>query len=163
MKAYQFKDCTNQFVVEFENSVLEPLLQQSVDAGKLETGGVLLGYYDSSLHKAVIVKGSEAPLDSIKCQSTFYRGVKGLRFLLEKEWINEQIYYIGEWHSHPFSSSHMSNIDLQQMRMISEDESMYCPEPILLIIGGDISQDFSLSIYVFPRAKKPISLQLYER
>src|SRR5690606_35775565 len=68
-----------------------------------ETGGVLLGYYDSNVGTLVIVDALPAPPDSKATAGSFERGIEGL-----KEAVDEAarrtagiVGYVGEWHSHP--------------------------------------------------------------
>lgn len=71
--------------------------------------------------------------DISKC--TFYRGIDGLKRILDLAWDQGQ-YYLGEWHYHPNASSAPSNIDKNQMIVLSQDQKLKCPEPILIIVGG---------------------------
>jgi hypothetical protein len=91
--------------VEFEENILIEMLNECRSYGKYETGGILAGYYDDSLKKAVIVRGSIAPKDSRHMHTRFHRGIKGLKSWLKEKWDEEKAYYLGEWHFHPFSSS----------------------------------------------------------
>lgn len=55
----------------------------------------------------------------------------------------------------------MSMIDSKQMNSISKNKSMNCPEPILFIIGGNPRKNYSVSISIFMKNKKPIELSEY--
>ncbi|WDQ32152.1 hypothetical protein PTQ21_27860 [Paenibacillus marchantiae] len=157
MLLHRYRDPNGTFEVEFEDNVLTRLLGQCICFGKLETGGILVGYYDDMLQKAIIVQGSGAPRDSKHTRTRFYRGVDGLKDWLEEVWRIDKAYYLGEWHFHPFASSKMSSIDRVQMNKISADKTIHCPEPVLLIIGGDPSSIFSISLTVF-NGEQPVDL-----
>ncbi|POR28652.1 MULTISPECIES: hypothetical protein [Paenibacillus] len=161
MLVHKYKDIESGLEVEFCEEILAFILAQCSSSGYLETGGILAGYYDDALKKAVIVKSSAAPRDSKYTRTRFYRGIEGLKEWLDSLWKVEKAFYLGEWHFHPFSSSKMSTIDSKQMISISSNRSMNCPEPILLIIGGDPTSHYSMSISVFIRGKPPIDLRDY--
>lgn len=46
-------------------------------------------------------------------------------------------YYLGEWHYHPNASPRPSKLDIETMLKLSKSEELHCPEPILLIVGGN--------------------------
>lgn len=99
--------------------------------------GVLFCEYTVSLQKAIITELSDAPIDSKAGYNWFYRGIKGLKRLLADKWTKRGEYYLGEWHLHPNSSPNPSIIDIRQMKMNARNKEFNCPEPILLIIGGN--------------------------
>ena len=162
MLIHKYSNDDNSLTVEFSNEVLKFMLTECRLSKDLETGGILVGYYNDDLNKAIILKSSRAPIDSKKTKNRFYRGVSGLKKWLSEMWYKERAYYIGEWHFHPFSSSEMSIIDSTQMQSISRDNRINCPEPILFIIGGNPQKKYSTSIYVFTKNIKPLKLNHYE-
>jgi integrative and conjugative element protein (TIGR02256 family) len=68
-----------------------------------ETGGILIGSYDSARRIIYIVETIPAPVDSVEWPTVFIRGSKALQQeLREVEQKTEgRLEYIGEWHSHP--------------------------------------------------------------
>ncbi|ETT61200.1 MULTISPECIES: Mov34/MPN/PAD-1 family protein [Paenibacillus] len=161
MLVHRYRDIEGNLEIEFSDDVLTFMLAQCTLSGELETGGILAGYYDDALNRAVIIKSSPAPIDSKQTRTRFYRGVQGLKDWLNTLWKLDKAYYVGEWHFHPFASSKMSLIDSKQMNSISNNKSMNCPEPILLIIGGNPRKRYSVSISIFMKNKKPIELNEY--
>lgn len=158
MLLHRYRNLERGLEIEFEETILIEMLKECSFYGKYETGGILAGYYDDSLNKAVIVGGSIAPNDSRHMRARFHRGIKGLKSWLKEKWEEEKAYYIGEWHFHPFSTSKMSLVDIKQMQEISNDKSYHCPEPILFIIGGDPNNTYSVSITVFISSVGPVPL-----
>ncbi len=71
----------------------------------LETGGILLGVFDSKRKIAHLVAALPAPPDSQECHDSFLRGHEGLREAKERaETLSGgTVSYLGEWHSHPNS------------------------------------------------------------
>ena len=138
------------------------ILAYCTAANGSETGGILVGYYTPSRDCAIVTAVSGPPDDSRSSHTRFNRGTKGLRKWLASLW-NAPIrsYYLGEWHYHPFAAPIPSGDDRRQMADISAAPEYHCPEPILLILGGNPQADWLLSIHVFVRSKPthPIVLQ----
>ena len=132
--------------VEFSFDKIEKLAIESLSRSSNETGGVLTGYYSKDGAKAFIVSFHKQTVDSKGTRFNFIRGKKGLTELMKKLWKNQE-YYLGEWHLHPYSSSIASSVDLAQIQEISKEEQYKCPEPILVIIGGE-KNNFNYSVYV---------------
>ena len=115
-----------------------------------ETGGIVVGFYNRSLDCATVTDVFFETLDSKKGRTWFIRGVYGLQEKLNKLWLRQRGYYLGEWHFHPGGDSIPSQTDLSQMRLIASSSTTQCPEPILLIYSGrDTTTEISLKTYVF--------------
>ena len=126
-------------------------------AGRMETGGVLMGRYNGELNMATVTRVCGPPSDSHSGRNTFVRGIRGLQQLIEKLWrVNE--YYLGEWHFHPGGTARPSIVDARQMRRISQSDEYNCPEPILIVVGGMPPAEWEAVAYVFPRNRESIRL-----
>lgn len=121
------------------NHLYKSIKDECTKSGNCETGGILLGHYSVDQKKAIVTYVSGPTLDSKRFSSKFFRGIIGLQRLMDNAW-RKGDYYIGEWHYHPNSSSLPSNTDISQMIKLSKDKKLKCPEPILLIIGGNEKQ-----------------------
>lgn len=128
-------------------------------ASPLETGGILLGHYSISHERAIVTNITKAPTDSRSGRDWFIRGVRGLQRKIDRLWRRNQGYYLGEWHFHPFGSPLPSPTDAGQMFEIAESEQYHCPEPVLLIIGGDPADEWSAKAFVFLRSQDFIELR----
>lgn len=114
----------------------------------LETGGIIIGYYDDMCQNAVITEFTNPPEDSKAARFKFYRGIKGLKEILQQCWKEQKEYYLGEWHLHPGSSPTPSAADIAQMKKIAQNKNFNCKEPILMVLGEvGMSQAISLSIF----------------
>lgn len=122
-----------------------------------ETGGILIGSYTDNYTCAKITEVLKAPTDSESGPTWFFRGTSGVKKKLDRLWKEKKQFYIGEWHYHPNSSSNLSYQDVKQMISISNDYAYKCPEPILLIIGGN-QLSWEYSSYVFPKGKEFVQL-----
>ena len=106
-----------------------------------ETGGILLGHYSTAHDCAVVTEVTKAPADSRSGRTWFIRGIRGLQTRVDHFWSRKQEYYLGEWHFHPFGSPRPSPTDIKQIEAIAESEQYHCPEPVLLILGGEPTKD----------------------
>jgi integrative and conjugative element protein (TIGR02256 family) len=123
-----------------------------------EVGGVLVGFYTAAHDCAEVKAVSEPPPDSRGSRTWFHRGVGGLQAWLDRLWYEVHHYYLGEWHFHPHGSPIPSTIDIRQLKETANSSRYKCPEPVLLIIGGDPAAEWIAAAYVFPRGGEPIEL-----
>ena len=133
MKEYENIELKSKIFIE--DAAYHKLLSIVADnKNKMETGGIIIGYYDELRQNAVITEFTKPPEDSKAARFRFYRGIKGLKSLLQQCW-KEQNYYLGEWHLHPNSNPTPSAADIAQMKKIAQDKNFNCKEPILMILG----------------------------
>jgi len=130
-----FTSSDAKFNVQLSSQAIATIANEVIKASVNETGGVLFGIYSLDLATAFVQYAQTAPNDSKAGRTWFNRGVKGLQKLVSTYWKDKK-YYLGEWHSHPYSSAEPSNQDLSQMRQIALSLDANCPEPILIIVGG---------------------------
>lgn len=116
-----------------------------------ETGGILIGSYSDDNFTAHISEITNSPDDSVKKKTLFKRGTNGLQIKLDTLWKDSQ-YYLGEWHYHPNSSPTPSRSDIEQMVSFSHDKKLNCPEPILIILGGN-KDNWLLNVIVIANEK----------
>lgn len=145
-----FRDGRGRFEVQIEALAKQVMLHLCENAGGHETGGILIGHYDSSRVRAIITEATARPVDSESGRFTFRRGKAGLRELLQQRWFHGT-HYLGEWHFHPGGSAQPSFCDEHAMERIAKSPGYACPEPILLIVGGSPPDSLDMSVTVFPR------------
>jgi hypothetical protein len=102
---------------------------------------------------------SLSPSDSIHGRFWFYRGINGLQNWLNRLWRRRE-YYLGEWHFHPSASAVSSPKDRTQMKKIATSQKYHCPEPILLIIGGNPNGNWLMHAYRCDKGKTFIELMI---
>ena len=129
-----FTGNNGQYNVVLPYGEYEKILKYCVEAKPCETGGILIGNYSEDCCVAIIKEATSPPIDSTHKPAKFFRGTNNLMKKLDDAW-KQDCYYLGEWHYHPNSSPFPSLTDQDQMRVLSKDEKLNCPEPILLIIG----------------------------
>lgn len=111
-----------------------------------ETGGVLLGYFDLPRQMLILVDALPAPPDSCATQSSFSRGIEGLKDTIAQveQRAAGTVGYVGEWHSHPkhcsAKPSDDDGIQLSSVAMTMVEEGL---PGIQLIVG---ETDFYISI-----------------
>lgn len=132
----KFSSVDKKFSVNISEECVDSILAYIRVAGKYETGGILMGQYSAKLDVAVIKTITGPPSDSRSGRTWFNRGVKGLKKMIDRFW-EQKNYYLGEWHFHPNAKPIPSQQDKKQMRSIAVSKEYNCPEPILLIVGGN--------------------------
>lgn len=138
------------FALSLPNVIVEELVAKCWTVGLCETGGILAGQYTCNHSVAEVTEITGPPPDSRAGRTWFVRGVKGVGAWLGKLWKKNQ-YYLGEWHFHPSAAPEPSKVDIEQMRKIASAAQCHCPEPILLVVGGDKVQGFRFRAFVSPR------------
>lgn len=140
-----------RYEVKIGDDIIAMMVKLCVQAAGKETGGILVGQYTEDLRCAHILAASPAPRDSHSGPTWFYRGVRRLQRWLDVVWARQHQYYLGEWHFHPQGGSRPSSTDILQMEQIAASPDYHCPEPILIIIGGDVTRKWDVGLYVFPQ------------
>lgn len=144
-----FTNRNSHFSLILTAEVINILFEFCTKSGKKETGGILVGHYSNDLTCAYITHASGPGRGSVHKRFSFFRAVGQLQNWLNNLWSNGVFYYIGEWHFHPDSSPEPSMTDRNQMLSIAQNLKASCPEPILIVIGGFPSKEWSLSANIF--------------
>jgi len=158
----KFKTLDGVFSLSVDYSIVEKILNLCKIAPNVETGGILVGQYNTDHDAALVTDISGPPEDSRKTHSTFFRGVKGLQIWLNHIWRSNREYYLGEWHYHPFASAEASSVDIHQLKENSENGPLVCPEPVLLIIGGDPNSQWVARAYIYPKGQSLCIIEMLE-
>jgi integrative and conjugative element protein (TIGR02256 family) len=143
-----FRSLDGRFGLRLRTRDLRAILGHCKVAGSNETGGILAGRYSSNLDCAVVHHASAPPNDSRAGRTWFNRGIRGLQSWLDGLWRSRR-YYLGEWHYHPGAAPDPSRTDEEQMASIAGSVDYKCPEPILLIIGGDPNGAWAARAFVY--------------
>jgi integrative and conjugative element protein (TIGR02256 family) len=103
-----------------------------------ETGGILLGHFDTHSRVCSIVDVIPSPPDSIAWPTSYIRGVDGLaeRVAESEAATLGQIGYVGEWHSHPRGCpTFPSGDDLKAYAWLCDHMNVEALPAVMLIIG----------------------------
>lgn len=128
-----------EWIVKVAASVKERLLSLRMQKLPDETGGVLVGSYDHERKICYVVEIISSPDDSIESPNSYIRGSKGLlQRIKEIEDVTvNNLYYIGEWHSHPNNNTMQSINDKTLMRTIADHNAQQCCPGCMIIVGED--------------------------
>jgi len=157
LEKYEFVSADKRFGLTIYAAEIESILKYCNNSNGKETGGILIGRYSLEQNMAIVTHVSGPPEDSKSGSYFFLRGIKGLQKILNRLWSRKE-YYLGEWHFHPYAAPIPSNTDNQQMVEFSCDIRMKCPEPILLIIGGNPITEWSMKVIVYPKSQNALEL-----
>ena len=111
----------------------------------VETGGVLVGYFDFSRRYVYVVDALPAPRDSDEREDAFIRGFAGLRDEIDRieTRTGGQVGYVGEWHSHPDGAGVvMSDHDSELLRQVADEVRADGQPGVMMIVGSDHSFEF---------------------
>lgn len=132
--------------------VIEPLLEELKRARAekvasnppVETGGVLLGTFDTIHHIIYVVAQIHAPDDSKAWPNGFIRGCEGLeeKVRVASERCAGQISYIGEWHSHPQGCGPQPSADDNHLYKTLESRLSLAGAPFVMGIIGETENFF---------------------
>lgn len=130
---------TNSFVIFSKNSIIELQKYQQLKSADYESGGLLLGYVRCN-HFEVLHITAPCPKD---IQSRYYferNDVKHIKILEKfRKKSNNQICYLGEWHTHAEDYPKPSQLDIVEWDKIRTKRKY---SVIFLIIG---KKDYYLS------------------
>jgi len=133
-KALRFRD----WVIRIDGWLLEKLARLRATRLPNETGGVLLGTFDTYHRVCSVVDVLPSPPDSTEWPTSYIRGCEGLAAKVQevKTLTLGQISYIGEWHSHPQrASTRPSSDDLRAYGWLTSHMHAEALPGIMLIIG----------------------------
>lgn len=103
-----------------------------------ETGGILLGSYDTQRKKIYINHWLSGPEDSEQSEGSFIRGFSGLLDQIRdiESKTMGRLKYIGEWHTHPDGySASASQTDKEAILQLSEHMKADALPFVMMIIG----------------------------
>ncbi|MDY4784375.1 Mov34/MPN/PAD-1 family protein [Pygmaiobacter massiliensis] len=142
-ESVNFHSKDERMYVSIPSSELNRMYQYCSNSNPYETGGILIGYYSSSCDTAVVTEVTGQPSNSKQTFTRFFRSSTNLVPLLNSRWPSGK-YYLGEWHYHPNSSPMPSVIDERTIKACAINKRLKCPEPLLIIVGGNSTSGWKL-------------------
>ena len=150
-------DDSNLSVESFEAAPQTPIIRKAggwsvvVDRGLIqemcacreaslpnETGGVLLGQYDTSRRIIYVFEMLSAPPDSERWPTAYIRGSEGLLAQVKEasRLSGGMADYVGEWHSHPSGCSTLpSQNDMNVLNWVARQKAMDGHPGLIAIVG----------------------------
>ncbi len=128
-----------EWILKISSSVKERLYTLRFEILPNETGGILIGSFDFFRKICYVVDILRAPVDSKEYPTAFIRGSKGLKKQIQhiEKFSVGNLYYIGEWHSHPNNNTNASTDDRILLKSISEFTNAECNPGVMIIVGED--------------------------
>tara|TARA_R110000868_G_scaffold220270_3_gene471475 strand:+ start:6192 stop:8372 length:2181 start_codon:yes stop_codon:yes gene_type:complete len=123
-----------------QNSFLEIAFKHRNKRLPNETGGIIIGAFDTFYKKIYITNTILSPDDSIEKPNLYIRGIKGVEEELGRIGAvsNYNLMYLGEWHSHPKNHGlQMSSDDKAQFAELLNEAKMNGQPAIMIILGDD--------------------------
>jgi proteasome lid subunit RPN8/RPN11 len=104
-----------------------------------ETGGILVGHFDTYQRVCSIVDVLPSPPDSTEWPTSYIRGFAGLRQQLQdiETVTHAQLGYVGEWHSHPRGASVLPSTDDFKAYGWLGSQMLAESLPAIMVIIGD--------------------------
>jgi len=153
--AIKFRTQDKRYGLSLDDAIMTKMLTLCKETANVETGGILVGYYTNNHEWAIVSDVSGPPIGSKRAFSSFVRGIKGLQQWLNDMWDStNRHYYLGEWHYHPFATPAASYVDVKQIKEHAENGPLNCPEPIMLIVGGNPNNLFDMRAYIYPKGER---------
>jgi hypothetical protein len=127
------------WTVRFDEHVLNRLSGLREQKLPNETGGVLLGHFDTQRCVCSVIEVIESPPDSEEWPTSYIRGCKGLqeKVLQAEATTLDQIGYVGEWHSHPKGAAVRPSVDDLKAYAWLDARMLAETLPAIMIIIGD--------------------------
>lgn len=123
--------------------VLEDMRRMGWDALPNETGGTLVGHYSSDLRVALVERALGVRVCAQRSPVMFFRppdDVDGQLSEIYRE-SGGRVYYLGEWHTHPYAAPTPSVIDLNTLCDLARAPSVATDTPIMIILGWNFVAD----------------------
>jgi integrative and conjugative element protein (TIGR02256 family) len=114
-----------------------------------ETGGVLIGSFDQENRIAYLVDIIPSPPDSVEWPILYIRGCGGLEEEVTRirARTDDQLQYVGEWHSHPDGrNTEPSEDDKKVFGWLAENAARDSNPPVMVIVGQKETRIFFASI-----------------
>ena len=152
-------DC-KQYTVIISKSCLLKMTEMAQEHYPNEVGTSLVGCYSDDGFKASALDLALLSSDSKGSRTSFYRGIAGLQGFYKKlrKIFSGKRYYVGEWHSHPDAAPIPSYTDNRNQLEIAKDTITNCPECILIIIGGSLSNFDEMGVFVYSQKRGRVIL-----
>ncbi|WP_085535666.1 ThiF family adenylyltransferase [Massilibacteroides vaginae] len=138
---------SNEWKIYLNNQLLDEMRSLRTQKLPKETGGVLLGSIDMERKIIYIYDTIAAPEDSDETTSSFERGIEGVleEYNKYRTITDNQIQYLGEWHSHPKGcSTNPSELDKKLFAYLA-DKLLRQGYPTIMGILGDNNCGFTIS------------------
>ena len=136
----------------FKRQIIEQMAKIAIHHYPNEYGGFLLGCYSDDftrLHMKEFLLVDKYTSSSVK----FRRELNSKIHNFENIFQETELYYIGEWHSHPNASAWYSLTDLQAMNDIVSCDTVQLYNPVLLILSISSNKLLDFNFFIFDQGR----------
>lgn len=148
--------------VKVEDNIWDKILAHCNEFYPKECGGVLVGSYDKDL-KNSFVKDIYFSKKSKFWMFNFLRESQETNKYLKQLWgkSSSEVYFVGEWHSHPNGNSMPSSRDDKTLFKIAKSKTCQCSRPILLILSGNAEDGWNAEyVWVYTAEVEKLKLDM---
>ncbi len=148
----------NNPVLVIKRDIYEEIINKSKE-NKVEIGGILIGYKLEGINEYRITEVT-FPFENDECYPTlFIRKDKKHNSVLKRVHKKDNsLTYIGDWHSHPMSSSNPSDLDLSTYIDHTKNSITSAKHLFYIIVGIDL--DIRVHSHITKRILKDIKVQI---
>lgn len=118
------------------NSACKKIVQEIGVCPKLETGGLLLGYWGEKSKEPVITDivgpGPKAVHEETHFEPDY--DFQEVELNSAYQCSGRKLTYLGDWHTHPKGSGELSDKDIATMARIAEFRKSRTPVPLMLVV-----------------------------
>jgi len=128
--------------------LIEKIKNQRIHKLPNETGGILIGSIDNDRKIIYLIDSIFSPEDSIEDESSYIRGIDNL-FQNYQDYLkitDNQILYLGEWHSHPKSCSAKPSLYDKKLFLSLMEKMSKQGYPFLMVIFADKEITFTIKL-----------------
>ncbi|MDK7241494.1 Mov34/MPN/PAD-1 family protein [Neisseria subflava] len=136
----------------FKRQIVEQMAKIAIHHYPNEYGGFLLGCYSDDftrLHIKDFLLVDKYTSSSVE----FRRELNSKIHNFENIFQETELYYIGEWHSHPNASAWYSLTDLQAMNDIVSCDTVQLYNPVLLILSISSNKLLDFNFFIFDQGR----------
>ena len=136
----------------FKRQIVEQMAKIAIHHYPNEYGGFLLGYYSDDftrLHIKDFLLVDKYTSSSVE----FRRELNSKIHNFENIFQETELYYIGEWYSHPNASAWYSLTDLQAMNDIVSCNTVQLYNPVLLILSISNNKLLDFNFFIFDQGR----------
>lgn len=142
---YEFS--VDDWKLSVSQRVLESMREHRSSEIPNETGGVLIGGFDTQRRRVYVAGILSSPPDSEEWPMAYVRGAEGLESslnLIETQTAG-QLGYVGEWHSHPGADTTVSEDDKALFSWLAEHRKKDGLPAVMAIQGSDLRSRWFVS------------------
>jgi hypothetical protein len=148
-----FKQNILGITLAVHKSILNKIINLSYQSYPNEFGGTLIGGYSSS-GKHIYITDVLTPSKYFNNKTSFIGLTEDIIENLKKIHANTNgnIFYLGEWHSHPNMNNQYSSVDFNSIKSIANSDDISINNPLLTILSVT-NNDSEFAFYIYNENK----------